>query len=322
MKEEIMNSGRMPAYDTKPFDGGNIASVPSDVLIGHDNTCTENQRQPLNGNKCGHDKNSFKKPEFLKKGGRRPHCLEEAKRRIELAIQNNFQFESLKEIFYHKAGSTSETGNRRATSRKRRSESVEGIFSLALPMLLQTLNLHKMACGHYDNRQHFHFYDYTYIQNGTDQNSSRVKREMAVLQFHGIINVNTIRELTNDGVFRTVGVQIEFTDKIFSMLNLMDEFLDDRETSMKMFHEKKAKLDKKRQKKSIYRKPSFSSKDKKLTKGLQSLTEKLTNPYKPQQSGRGREINALYTKLLAEGYTAPEAAEIIRKTYPPPNLNS
>jgi hypothetical protein len=145
---------------------------------------------------------------------------------------------------------------------------------------------------------------------------------MAVLQSGGIIKVNTRREMTHDGIWRTTDVEIEFTDKIFQILDLIPEFLSDREYQSVKFHEKQQRLDKNRAKKNLYRKPSFRPSNKVIhnhTKDLQSLTKKLTKPYKPTQSGRGVQIRHAIQKLLDKGVSLPVAIEAVKKLYPPPH---
>jgi hypothetical protein len=312
-----MDSGRMPACDTVLLAGSNIASG-CEVLIGRNsNDYYPSMQEGIKGNRCDHDKNNFKRPSVLRDAKRRPHVLEEAKRRVYDSINDNFRYPEFAGLFFHKAESPSEK-----SSRRRRSERVEGIFSLALPFLLHSLNLQRMACGFYDNRNNFIPYDYSYLENKTEQSSSRIKREMAILQSEEIIKVNTQRELTQDGVWRTKSVTIEFTDKIFRMLDLIPEFLQDRETSAIKFHEKQSRLDKNRQKKENFRKPFFSSTIKKAKQevgNIGGIANKIGKPIPKPTRGRGQEIKELYGNLIARGSTPQEAAEIIRTKYPPPH---
>lgn len=313
-----MDSGRMPACVVAPCSGesGNTSGL-NIVLTGADANNYYSGNQPfVKGNRCDHDKNNFKKPAFHGVSKRRPHVLEEAKRRIYTSISDHFRYPMYSGLFYHQ----DQTG--RANGRQIRSERIEGVHSLALPTLLQTLNLYRMACGHYDSGNKFHHYNYAYLESQTDQSAARVKREMALLQERGVIKVNTIREQNNDGSWRTTRVEIEFTDKIFEMLDLLPEFLADRETSSIKFHEKQIRLDKNRAKKDLYRKTSFRPDPKVVnnhSKGLQSLTTKLTKPYKPTENGRGVKIRDAIQNLVAKGVSLPDAMETVKKLFPPPH---
>ncbi len=320
-----MESGRMPACDIVPFDGRDIASGVECPLQGENiNYYSSMQAVLKGGNRCDHDKNNFKKPAFHGVSKRRPHVLEEAKRRIDTAVSYHFRYPMYSGLFYH------QDQDGKANGRQIRSERVEGVHSLALPTLLQTLNLHRMACGHYDNRNQFHYYNYAYLESQTNQSSIRIKREMKLLQDRGVIKVNSIKEMNDDGSWRTISVQIEFTDKIFEMLELIPEFLKDRETSAIKFHDKQARLDKNQKKRDIYRKPAFtpprSPKTDKINQTLQPQLQTLTKGMcrltkRPQavDKGRGMEIRDLYQRLTSQGCTPAEAAEIIRTKYPPPH---
>jgi uncharacterized protein (UPF0335 family) len=309
-----MDTGRMPACIDVPLVGGNNTSVP-DMLNKADAIKAAINTQSLNahgGNRCDHDKNQFKRPTFLRDAKRRPHCLEEAKRRIELAIGDNFRYPQFAGLFYHSD----------ANGRRRRSERIEGVLSLALPTLLHVLNLQRMACGFYDSGNNFHYYNFLYLQDKTNQNYSRIKREMDVLQKEKIILVTTTRKPNNDGSWRTTSVQIEFTDKIFQMLELMPEFEKDRERAACKFYEKQKRLDHNREKRQMFKKPHFTTDKTDKTSSapvndLKSLTQKLTRPYSAPQRGRGQDIKDLYQRARSQGYTPEQAAEIVRKKYPP-----
>lgn len=308
-----MEWGRNPACDVIPFDGSHNASG-IEVLNGTDaNNYYSGNQAPLKGNRCDHDKNNFKKPTFHGISKRRPHVLEEAKRRIDASVSDHFRYPMYSGLFYHQ----DETG--KANGRQIRSERIEGVHSLALPTLLQTLNLHRMACGYYDNRNEFHFYNYAYIEKTTDQSSIRIKREMRLLQDRGVIKVNPVKEPNNDGSYRTIRVEIEFTDKIFEMLDLLPEFLKDRETSSIKFHEKQERLDRNRQRKSLYRKPSFTSSKRQAKQevGLKSLTDKLIMKTHKVDKGRGLEIRNRINDLIARGMSVADAMEAVKQQYPP-----
>ena len=316
-----MESGRMPVCDTLLLVGSDITNVPNNVLTGADlSQKSVNTQVFVYGNRCDHDKNNFKRPNFLRDAKRRPHSLEEAKRRIDQSIDDNFRYPELAGLFYHSAADS-------GSGRHRRSERIEGIFSLALPTLLQTLNIHRMACGFYDNRNVFHYYDYAYLQDKSDQNSSRFKREMAILQEEKIIKVNTTRQQNNDGSWRTTSVQIEFTDKIFHMLDLIDDFLRDRETIAIKFHEKQSRLDNNKAKRDFYRKKTFPDKKPPYLKkqssferakpevSLQSCIKRVPTP----QAGRGYAIKARMDQLKHQGFTPVQIMDFLKKEFPPPS---
>jgi hypothetical protein len=322
-----MVTGRMPACDIDTLAGRDITSALTNN-IQSDNIKSECATQAhifLKGNKCGHDKNSFKKPQYPTKHKRRPHCLEEAKRRLDLAIMDPFRYSDITGLFFHRNEDRTEAENTRRTNRRRRSEGVEGIFSLALPTLLHTLNLYKMACGYYDSGQNFHFYDYFQLQKISGQTLSRFKREMKFLQDNDIVKVFAIRELTNDGAWRTKETRIEFTDKIFSILQLMPEFLKDRETSAIKFHEKQARLDKNRKKRDFYRKTTFTSSKAPINRNLNAnSTPQLQNAIKglvkeiPQsKAGNGVEVRDKINALVRQGFSVSDAMAIVRQQSPP-----
>jgi hypothetical protein len=271
------------------------------------------------GNRCDHNKNNFKRPSFLRNAKRRPHVLEEAKRRISDAILDNFKYPELTRLFYHSAADG-------GSGRHRRSERIEGIFSLALPTLLQTLNLHRMACGAYNNRNEFQFFNYAYLQDKSDQNSSRFKREMAILQKEEFIKVTTRREPNNDGTWRTIEVRIEFTDRIFEILDLMSEFLADREYTSIKFFKKQSKINQKKAKDDFYRVQKFNKSNKPKKIGCQDLSvavknvaQTFTKPIMPIKSNNGVEIRDKIRSLVDKGISVKDAIAAVKQQYPPPH---
>jgi len=310
-----MDWGRNPACNIESLAGCHIASG-TDSVTERDDKEARADSQALIGNRCGHDKHRYKKPLFSNSTARRPHVIEESKRRVQQAFSDIYAYPKFTQVFYHPV-------NLEGGGRRRRSEAIEGTLSLTLTALLHTLNLQKMACGFYDSGNKFHYYNYAWIEKATDQHAARVKREMKVLQDYGIIKVVTNRQRNSDGSWRTIDVRIEMTDKIFMMLDLEDAFTRDRETISIKFHTKQARLDKNRARRDIYRKPSFSqpkarasSKDASIALLTAQLTRRPSNPIK---SGRGQEIKDLYLRLTSQGVSPAEAAEIIRNKYPPPS---
>jgi len=308
-----MVSGRNPARNADSLDGNHIASG-SHGSNKPDSSKGDEPLQVSKGNRCAHDKNHFKKPSFSGTPRRRPHVIEESKRRIQQSFRDIYHYPEFTQVFYHPI--------QRDRGRLRRSESIEGTIALTLSTLLHSLNLQKMAVGFYDSGNEFHYYDYGFIERSTSQHAQRIKREMKLLQEYEIIRVITLREKNHDGSWRTKEVRIEFTDKIFLMLDLVDEYLKDRETISLKFHEKQERLERNRAKKSIYRKSSFaprkavnSSPDQ-----IKDLAKSMMTPsYKKPIQGRGQAIKELYSNLIAKGVTPKDAADIIRNKYPPPH---
>jgi hypothetical protein len=310
-----MDSGRKPACDTVLLAGSNIASGCK-VLIGRNSNDYYPSMQELyikRGNRCDHDKNNLKQFIPPKNYKIRPHSIEEALRRLKEVEDKPNKYGNVIPLFFHPADKG---------GRKRRSERLESTKRLVLAALINTLNLQAMAIGYYNNRNEFHYFGYAKLILLTELNASRLKRAMKDLQDMELVKVVSIREKDEKGRYRTREVKIEFTDKIFQMLHLMDEFLKDRETSAIKFHEKQSRLDKNRQKKENFRKPFFSSTIKKAKQevgNIGGIANKIGKPIPKPTRGRGQEIKELYGNLIARGSTPQEAAEIIRTKYPPPH---
>jgi hypothetical protein len=313
-----MNSGRMPACDFLPYQGRQTTSVP-DVLIGQNNIRYYHSMQHLvhtkftkftieRGNRCGHNPNRLKKPKFHAAHKRRPHVLEEAQRRIDQAISNIYLYPEFTKMFYHST-------NKKGIRRRRRSESIEGAICLALRALLNSLNLKRMACGHYDKANRFIHYNSGYIVKNTDQSKIRVKRELKLLQEYEIIKINTKRAQRIDGSWETTQVEIEFTDKIFRMLNLMDEFLKDRETCNIKFHEKQRVLDKNHEKKNFYDKKSFNLHAKKDR--LPAILKPIIKRIPLREKGDGYKIRDKIKQYVSQGLSVSDAMTLVKQQYPP-----
>jgi hypothetical protein len=314
-----MDSGRMPACDSLPLVGEPITSVPNNVLIGRDaNNYYPGMQLEGKGNRCGHDRNNLKQfipPQNYK---RRPHSIEEALRRLKEVEDKPNRYGDVTSLFFH---------SKDKGGRKKRSERLEASKRLVLITLLYGLNLQKMVFGYYNNRNEFHYFDYAKIQKLTGLSEIRIKRAMKDLQDQEIVKVNPIKQPNNDGSYRTIRVEIEFTDKIFQMLELMPEFLKDRETSSIKFHEKQASLDKKQKKREFYRKNSFtppkSSKNRNLkptlSSGLQTLVKGVVRGIPPSKPGHGVEVRDKINSLVRQGLSIKDAMEIVKQQYPPPN---
>jgi hypothetical protein len=314
----MMNSGRMPACDISLFSRqSDIASVVEPIQ-GDNNQNSLIAQESRKGNRCGHNKDSFKRPKIFREAKRRPYVIEEAKRRVYAALEHNFRFTAFSGLFYH------QDENGKGTGRKIRTERVEGTHSLTLPVLLHHLDIHRMACGHYDNRNEFRYYNYAFLENATDQNAIRIKREMKLLKERGILEVVTLREQNNDGSYRTKEVRIEFTDKIFEMLELLPEFLLAREEKAIKFHEKQARLNNNQKKREIYRKTAkFKSKQPKTPNQNPTLSSKLQScikrPPSDSNAGSGIAIRDKINNLVAKGFSVKDAMELIRNGQAPPH---
>lgn len=229
--------------------------------------------------------------------------------------------------------------NNNNKSRKRRSEGLEAALFLAFGTILSRLNLYQMAYGFPNNRNEFIFFGYERIAEESGMSLIRVKRAMKVLQDIGFFKVTTLVKTLDDGKIIHIATHIHATDMVFDFLGLMPEFLKDRETSSIKFHEKQIRLDKNKFKRDLYRKSAFSRsklsnygkqtsvptsqrRDRvvdNLSEGCQLVVSKLTNPYQPQNKGRGQELKQLYANLTSQGISPAEAVQIIRSKYPPPH---
>lgn len=314
-----MKLSRRTAAQDEVFPGGKAAST----RCNKDNNVFNNTAGLVKkqGNRCAHDKNNLKIPEWYGVDKKRPNIIEEANRRIFSNISNKswFRFPEFSGLLYHL--------NDEGKGRKIRSERVEGTYSLALPTLLQHLDIHKMACGHYDNRNIFRYYNYSFIKEKTDQTYVRIKREMKLLQDRGIINVINRCEINEDGEYEHIETRIEFTEKIFEMLDLTEEYLRDRETSCEKFHERQSKIDKNKKRLEVFRKKSkfdqkkLNKKSKTYNSNLQiiHLKSKYNQENHLLKKGNGEQVNWQIQNLVAAGHTIAEAFEIVKSQYPPPH---
>jgi len=302
-----MLPGGKPAYDLEPFAGRKIVSA---LQTQGDNKQIDETIQVLSaGNRCNHDKNNFKffiSPHHYKK---RPHTIEEALRRLKEIEHTPHKYGSVVELFFHPKSKG---------GRKRRSERREANNRLVLAACINALNLQKMALGYYNNRNEFHYSNYAALSLLAGISQIRFKRSMKDLQQIGILKVFSIRQLNQEGHYRTKEVRIEFTDKIFEMLHLMREFLDDREKACIKFTTKQRNLDKKAQKKEFYRHKSFASSRKTKNPIIKDLTKRIIKSIAPVQAGNGIEIREKINALISKGISIKDAIAIVRQQYPPP----
>src|ERR1044072_8410279 len=83
-----MNLDRISACNVSPLVGPEQSQAVPDNLQGQSNAELKRLQSISLGNRCGHNKNKFKKPTFYglrKPNARRPHTIEEALKRIDSA---------------------------------------------------------------------------------------------------------------------------------------------------------------------------------------------------------------------------------------------
>lgn len=263
----------------------------------------------LGGNRCAHDKTSFKKPCFYAnryKLARCPHSIEEALRRIDKAEKklkdfpnrsrvSLFEEEKFWKLLYH----TGKDGKKRY----RRSERLESTIFLCLRIIIKSCELSKMACGFFNNRNKFIYYDYGFLTEQTGLTMSRVKRAMGVLKHEGMLRTDRIVELLDDGSIRNKEVIISVSEDLFLMLGLEKEFSTDRNKKMLKWNEKHNRMQKEKLRLSAFMPKPLKDR---LTKNvrvkstlntskttqIKSLTDKvsskyyLSNTYNPAQDKR------------------------------------
>lgn len=200
-------------------------------ILSADSTLSQQFSTKNFGNRCGHDKNNFKRPEYSGDNKRRPFCVEEAKRRLRSAQNNPQHFPLLAELIYN-------ADNR---NRKFRSEFREGSACLVLTAILHNLWLHTMSFGHPDNDEKFRYLGYERIRNVTQLSNARIYSAMALLKKLEIISVQPIWQFKEDGTVKTREVRIKVSPKIFDMLGLTKEFLKDRKKQEEKYYKKDLK---------------------------------------------------------------------------------
>lgn len=175
------------------------------------------------GNRINHDRKNLRKPDFSK-DNRRPHSIEETKRRTLESIDNPYKYTGFQEAHFHE------------DKRKRRSERIEGCVSLVLYSLIHTLNLQNMACGYYisgtDPNSSFHYYDFDHYRKRLEISRHRLWRSIAVLKKLGYVITKPRKEINKHGEYRTVRTEIHMTDKLFRDLGIYDLYLKDRDKAL------------------------------------------------------------------------------------------
>lgn len=289
-----MNLDRISACNVSALTGTEHTQAEPINQQGQSNAELKRLQSISLGNRCDHNKNKFKKPKFygqLHVNDRRPHSIHEALRAIDHAEERLrafpkrsrfylFENERFASLFYR----IGKNGKRRY----RRSESIESAIFLALRAIIYSTDLYRMACGFYDNRNQFHFYNYGYLEKETNQSEIRIKRGMAVLQEEGLVKVVKVVETLNDGAIRTKEVRIEVSEDVFNMLGVTDQLLKDRQNRHIKWQERQNRLDAKDKHKNLYKPRPLTERrvdnksrnvDKGMNKGCQSLANRMRPTY-------------------------------------------
>lgn len=279
MKELFMNIGMEPACSVLPSRGVTTS--------GHiDNVKTKDTSFPLTkqvvkyppGNKCWHDKNNLKRPNFRKNSKRKPHVIEESLRRLFHFVSNPFLYPEAAGLFYRKCKSV----------RRRRTEAIEGALTLTLAALYNGCNLSNMAYGLPNHSNQMVYHNYSNLRNATGLSEIRQKRMMAILQSYDLVAVETIVEkelICNDGFikYRTECVRITLSEKAFTMLGLEEELLKDRKSALERHNDKLKKKQTYLNKLAIYKpRPIFTRQQRKATKYLKNATQAITKKSPPR----------------------------------------
>lgn len=203
------------------------------------------------GNRCGHNKLKPRFPSYPSDVKRRPHVIEELKRRIIECFEKRNKYEGLIPVFYHE-------GQENKTGRKRRSEKTESVLFLVLYALAHDCHLNNMQFGQYLNNNVFRNYNYNWIVKHTGCSLKRVQRAMIVLQTLGWVKVEKIVKTLNDGHIVTDNVIITLSDTIFKVFDLENEFLENREKVCIRFQEKQIRVNRNRM--ALYQTVPFAGK--------------------------------------------------------------
>lgn len=199
-----------PAYNSLICYDHTVASVTPSL---NENHATPSKLDMQGGNGCGHDPRN---PKILKfpSQGRRPHVLEEAKRRLESAAKSPFNYPELLPLFYHKD----------KKGRQRRSEGREALVNLCLTVIVQTANLaNNLYCGHW-NGTHFVYYDLDKLVTLTGERKGRVRRALTVLRKLGLIHAGGQLDRAYEGTLRTINYRIRLDYSLFESFELCAEF--------------------------------------------------------------------------------------------------
>lgn len=134
-----------------------------------------------------------------------------------------FGSKELGALFHHRSSS----GEFR---RRIRSERVRTCHEELMPTLLRGVDLKTLAIGFWDNRKDRQvYYDYGYIQQTTNLSKSQIYRSIALYKKLGLIRTERIVERNEvTGKYKHKETRLFLTEKIFNVLGLRKEFLQDR----------------------------------------------------------------------------------------------
>lgn len=258
-------------------------------------TMQEGKRENLSkGNRCGHDKNNLRKPIFHKTTKRSPYIIAESRRRLSEAVdfRNDMQlYPGLRPLLRHQ-------NNKR--SRKRRSEAVEGALSLTVDALIYGFNINTMAYGMVNDRNETVYHDYSNLRKVTGLTPWRQKRMIKILKDHDICVVDNIVDENHKHV-KTI---IRLTDKIFTLLNLEEEFLKGRAKAKEIYDRNQELRDRYLQKLRQYKPKQIMSKEKRksqstATNEIADLFSKMKPSYKAYKPAN-KSVERIRHKLLSD----------------------
>lgn len=300
-----MREGRIPAQVSV------LVSRPDINLCGTthskvDNSAANAENQPsvekIPGNGCFHNPKKFHYAIKKEKSNLRPHCIEEAKRRLKHIEREKFKYVNFIDMIFKPSG------------RQKKSEARERDMNLFGQIILDTLNITVMKCGAgMTNKNVFVPWSLKYIcgkyqdNEGRDLDYKRMLRALEEYQRCGYVDVNEIRKEikkpTGEVIWRTIDVEILVGEKIFRDLNLYDEFLADRRKAlMKMINRQHA-INEKKQENEKYK--HYSS----PKKGFFSAISKKLNPNRTQTQV-GKEAKNSSGEQQRKSYNAaPTAAQ-------------
>jgi DNA-binding transcriptional ArsR family regulator len=299
----VMGEGKIPACSVIPSDG-------SDTTSGLNENETKVKpfaasRQAQSGNKCGHDPKKhrfYKKPAHQK---RRFHVIEESIRRVKRNLASPFEYPVFNQLLYNQA-----------KGRKIRSEAQEAGLALLLPAIADTVNLVRMELGYWEGNQ-FINYNYNKYVELTGMSKIRVGRHMRALQKRGIIDVKNIVEVLDDG-YRTEKVIITVSDKLFALLGLDKQYLEDRERAIRNRNKIESQIDANEKYRELYRARKVNAAIKQTKDALKELGNHLVKKLPSLSKGNGEAIKNAISNLLSKGYSIQDATQIVRMQYYPP----
>lgn len=252
--DDISGFGRHGNYNTthgkrnKTQVNYNAPSSKVDIMTCRQYNASSGAVQPKNARLIGgqplkHEPDNMLVADFGDEK-KTPHVIAEAIRRIIAREKTKSYYHNLLPLFYHppkvKDGNTKK-------SRKYRSEREESMLNILLPHLLHTLNLRRMACGYYTERQNskspFTYYTPTYFAKKSGLSRVCVLRCLSILRSLGIVRVKKRVEETVRGI-RTKEIRISFSSKIFKMLHLHTDYLKGRKYTLNKFEKKERAIQK------------------------------------------------------------------------------